>query len=197
MRIGAWSGLVATENLRLTVGVLAGLPTGDSRESIVREIPNNVPASLVERLNPEVIPDLRNGDGELDLEPRIVLGSSLGFLPSPAQHFMELELGFWWHTDQDEAITYGFKFGTKLPIGFLDRIWWILSIYGVESLASEREVEVVLTGLGNGVSVTAFGFEANVEITSGLSAFLRFDGAFRARALPSSAVISVGLGYSF
>lgn len=203
VRLGAWTGLLATSSLRVTAGVLVGLPTGDDRESIVRTIPPGVrlPPGLVEPLSPEVVPDLRNGDGEFDFEPRIALGSDLAFLPSPFQHFAELEFGVWWHTDQDEALTYSLKLGTKLPYGVLDRVWWILSLYGVESLASEREVEVVLTGLGNGASVTGFGFEASCElITSGparLEAFVRLDGALRARALPSAAMISFGLGASF
>lgn len=199
LRVGAWSGLLQGAGLRLTAGVLFGINSGDDSESIARNLPPGVPPGAIESLPPEVEPELPNGDGEFDVEWRLAFGSDMRWLPDayPLQHYLEAEFGFQYHTDQDEAVTYSLKVGTKLPLGVLSRVWLTASLYGVESFADDEDVEVILTGVGNGASFTAFGLELSVDLGWNLELFARFDSALRARGLPATSVLSAGAGFSF
>lgn len=199
LRVGAWSGLVDAEGFRLAAGVLFGINSGDDSNSVARPLPPGFPPGLVETLPPQIPAQLPNGDGEFDVEWRLAFGSDMRWLPEgyPLWHFVEVEAGFQYHTGLAEAVSYSFKVGAKLPVGVLERVWLIAALYGVESFASEREVEVILTGVGNGVSYTAYGVELVVDVGWGVQVFARVDSALRARALPSTIVLSGGAGYGF
>lgn len=187
LRLGAWSGLLVKPGLRLTAGLLAGIPTGDDSNRI-----NNAP--------PGVLGNLPNGDGEFDLEGRLVLGSDLPWLRAaewPLRHFVEVSLGFLYHTDQHEALTWSLKLGAKLPYGVLERVWLIANLRGLSSLGTKRDVEPILTGFGDAVSYVAYGLELSVELVGPLQLFAGVDSAFAARALPRALLLSVGVAANF
>lgn len=197
-RIGLWSGLV-TAPFRLSAGLLVGLPTGDDVERLRRELPPGISLPPELEFPASVSNNLPNGDGELDVELRLAFGSDMRWLGKdwPLRHYAELELGFVYHTDLDEAVTWSLKLGTKIPGDFAGRFWFTLILFGVESLASEDDVEPILTGFGNGVSFTAFAFEVTARIVAELELSVRVDGALRARALPAGAPITFALSYTF
>lgn len=187
LRVGAWSGLLVAPGLRLTAGLLAGIPTGDDSNRI-----DNAPAG--------VVGNLPNGDGEFDLEGRLVLGSDLPWLAQakwPLRHFVEVSLGFLYHTDQQEAVTWSLKVGTKLPYGVLERVWLIGSVRGLSSLGTKRDVEPILTGFGDAVSYVAYGLELSVKLVGPLELFASVDSAFAARALPRALLFGFGVAANF
>ena len=186
LQLAAWTGLIVERGLRVSAGLLAGVPAGDSDQ----EAPG-APAAFE--------PRLPNGDGELDLEARVAVGSGLPWLQGawPLRHYVEAEVGFRWHAELHDVVTYGLKVGAQLPYGVFERVWLTASVFGVESLATRRDVEPVVTGSGDGVTFTAVAAELSVRLLHGLEVFGRVDGALRARALPSALVATFGVGGSF
>ncbi len=201
IRLGFWSGLL-TRPLRLTAALLLGIPSGDPAPLST----GDDEAQLIAR-------SLPTGDGEVDVEPRLSLGHSFGGARRwPLLHYVVLEAGYWIrtagrsrdplgrtiYTDFADAFTYRAELGSKLPFPFVERFWIILRLMGVESFASELAASFTCaTGLGNGVTYTAYGFEVAGRIVRGLGANLGVDGAFRARCVAAAPNLKVGLTYEF
>lgn len=201
MRLGFWSGLV-TKPLRLSAAFLIGVPSGDPAPLAS----GDDEAQLIAR-------SLPTGDGEVDFEPRLSLGYSFGGVRRwPLQHYLVVEAGYWIRTqgrsrdpqgrfvstDFADAFTYRGELGTKLPFRFVDRFWIILRLAGVESFASDLAASFTCaTGLGNGVTYNAYGFEIAARIVRGLGANFGVDSAFRARCVAAGANLKAGLTYEF
>lgn len=201
MRLGFFSGLL-TQPLRLTAAFLLGIPSGDPAPITAADDE----AQLIAR-------SLPTGDGEVDFEPRLSLGYSFGGKRYwPLQHYIVAEAGYWLRTagrsrdpggrlvrsDFADAFTYRAELGSKLPFVFVERFWLILRLTGVESFASDLAASFTCaTGLGNGVTYTAYGFEIAGRIVRGLGANLGVDGALRARCVAAAPNLKVGLSYEF
>ncbi|MCA9666817.1 MAG: hypothetical protein KC503_14555 [Myxococcales bacterium] len=188
LRIGFWSNVVRWP-LNVSLGVMAGVPTGEARR-LSRGLTGA--EGVVSRT-------LRTGDGEGDVELGIALGRSFGGGGSvwPLEHYVVLQAGYWLRTRGfADALRYRAEFGTRyagLPV--LDRLWVIVRFLGIESFASNAETTDDASGVGSGVTVASWGVEAYVRILGGLGVSFSFAGAFRARALPAGANMTWSLSY--
>jgi hypothetical protein len=203
IRLGFWTGIVS-QPVRLTAAVLAGVPIGDpSPTAGVGAAPE---AELIAR-------SLPTGDGEADVELRLSLGYSFGKVRRwPLEHYMVVEAGYWFrgqghsrdlrgnltYTKFADDFTYKAELGTKLPWRFIDRFWFIFRMVGIESFADNLEASAFCaTGLGNGVSYNAYGFEVAARIYKGLGVNFGIDGAFRARCVAAGANLKAGVTAEF
>ena len=147
MQLGLWSGLL-TAPVRLTAGLLVGLPTGDARPE----------ASTGAAAGAELIArSLPTGDGEGDVQWRLALGHGFGGRGSawPLQHYLRAEVGYWLRTDGfHDAFAYLGELGVKAPYPVIDRLWLTVRLHGVESFASDEQAANSFSGLGDGVTFT-------------------------------------------
>jgi hypothetical protein len=173
VRVGFWTGLL-TSPVRLSLGLLFGLPTGDSGPKARPGADSD--AQITAR-------SLPTGDGEFDVEARLAFGYSFGIRRWLA-HYIVAEAGYWTRTRGfADALTYNFELGIKVPRTFFDRFWIIARFFGVESFASQEEASMTATGLGNGVTYNAFGVQLFGRIWKALGASIGVDSAFRARSI--------------
>jgi hypothetical protein len=187
-RVGLWTGLIA-DPVRLTLGVDVGIPTGDPDPSAGDDADDQAR---------EIARSLPTGDGELDIEPRLVFGWSFGGDLWPLLHYVSASVGYAIRTEGfDDAITYALELGIKIPLPVLDRIWLTARFFGVESFASNEQAARGAVGLGNGVTYTSFGFGLHAELWGGFGALFAVDTAFRARSIVSAIPIRGGLFYQF
>ena len=187
-RLGAWTGLVVTP-VRLSFGLLLGLPTGDSA-------PKAGPGA--DRDAQHIAATLPTGDGEVDVELRLSLGHAFGGAKAgwPLAHYLQVDAGYWLRTAGfADAFTWAFELGTKFPWGFAERFWLIAKVFGVESFASSTEAAATFSGLGNGLTFTAFGVQLHGRIHGGLGAAVQVDGALRARGVAAGANLRFSLTY--
>ena len=202
-RLGLWTGII-TKPVRLTFAWLVGIPIGDPSPSAGAGADGE--ADLIAR-------SLPTGDGEADLELRLSLGYSFGRVRRwPLEHYLVAEAGYWFRgqgrardlnrrltfTQFADDFTYRAELGTKLPWTFLNRFWFILRMSGIESFASDLQAaSTCATGLGNGVTYNAYGFEVAARMYKGLGVNLGLDGALRARCVAAGANLKVGLTAEF
>lgn len=221
LRFGAWTGLV-TSPLRLSLGVIVGAPTGDPLPSPGKEA--EARCDQANRLAEQGAPyDLRacdarlvanslpTGDGEWDVETRLAAGYGFGgYRRWPLQHYVTGELGYWARNASRadplktfaSNITYKIELGIKLPWRFIDRFWFAGRIAGIESFASLEQIQDVggsraSTGLGNGVTYTAYGFDVSGRVYRGLGISFGLDSAFRARLVAASRNLRVAISYEY
>src|SRR5262249_45444113 len=131
-RLGLWTG-VLTEPFRLSLGVIADLPTGDSAPSAGANATSE--AAGIAR-------SLPTGNGRFDLEPSAALGYSFGGGGTfwPLEHYTVLFFGYAPQTKGfADSINYRVELGTRVPITFADRFWLILRLFGTESFASAKD----------------------------------------------------------
>lgn len=203
LRMGFWTGLV-TQPIRLTAAFLAGVPIGDPSPTAGPGA--DAEAELIAR-------SLPTGDGEADFELRLSFGYSFGKKRRwPLEHYLVAEAGYWFRTtghSRDlngnltfskfaDDFTYKAELGTKLPWRFIDRFWFIGRVAGIESFASSiQAASTCATGLGNGVTYVAYGFEVSARIYKGFGANFGGDSAFRARCVAAGANWKFGLFVQF
>jgi hypothetical protein len=188
-RLGLWSGLVE-KPVRFSVALLVGIPTGDSA-------PSAGPSADADAQ--QIARSLPTGDGEWDVEWRASLGYSFGGARRwPLIHYLVAEAGYWLRTNgYADAFTYKLELGVQFPWKFVERFWLMGRLTGVESFATQKQASMGATGLGNGVTYTAYGVELYGRIYRGLGASLGIDSAFRARSLPAAAQLKVGVSYQW
>lgn len=189
LRLGVWTGLF-TSPLRVTLGFLMGLPVGDPKPQ------PGVGADHDAKLLAAFLP---TGNGDFNFEPRLSLGYSFGGVRRwPLLHYAIAEVGYWIRTEGiADGVTYRAELGTKLPFVFVDRFWLVVRLAGVESFASNQETAQTPTGLGNGVTYTAYGFDVAGRIYKGLGASIGADGAFRARAVAAAVNLRLAVSYEY
>lgn len=184
-----------TEPFRITAGIDVGLPTGDQN-----------PQSDGDVEAQQVAASLPTGDGEFDVEPKILLGYSVSSTSWPVRHYFTASLGYQIRTSASidgerqsfaDAISYSLEVGTKVPISFLERIWFTARFFGVESFASNEESARGAVGLGNGVTYTSLGFGIQAEVYAGFGVMLQADLALRARSIISAIPVRGGISYEF
>jgi hypothetical protein len=188
-RLGLWTGLV-DKPVRFSFGFTAGFPTGDP-------LPKAPPGSdsdaqLIAR-------SLPTGDGEFDFETRFALGYSFGGKPRwPVVHYLVAEAGIWFRTAGfAHSFVYKAELGTRFPWKVIDRFSFALRVVGVESFASNQEAAMNATGLGNGVTYLAPGFEISARIVKGFGASIGLDSALRGRSVAAASQLKVGLAYQW
>jgi len=203
LRMGFWTGLV-TNPVRLTAAFIAGVPIGDPS-------PTAGPGAAAEA---ELIArSLPTGDGEADFELKLSFGYSFGKKPRwPLEHYLVAEAGYWFRTQGHsrdlsgnvvfsqfaDVFTYKAELGTKFPWRFIERFWFIVRLAGIESFADGVSAQnTCATGLGNGVTYTAYGVELAGRIYKGLGANIGIDSAVRARCVASGANFKIGLTFQF
>ncbi len=203
LRMGFWTGIV-TQPIRLTAAFLAGVPIGDP--SPTAGVGADAEAELIAR-------SLPTGDGEADFELRLSFGYSFGKKRRwPLEHYLVAEVGYWFRTtghsralngsltfsEFADDFTYKAELGTKFPWRFIERFWFIIRLAGIESFASSvQAANTCATGLGNGVTYTAYGLELAGRIYKGFGANIGIDEANRARCVAAGANLKVGLTLQF
>jgi hypothetical protein len=185
-KVGLATGLI-TDPIRLTIGAYVGLPTGDPDPSAGPDADDQAH---------EIARSLPTGDGEWDFEPRILFGWSYSGDDWPLQHYVSAYVGYALRTNSfSDAFTYWLELGTKIPVVVLDRIWWSIRFYGVESFGGTDAPAA--PGLGDGVTYTSLAFSLSAEIYGGFGLLFGVDTAFRARNIISAIPIRGGLFYQF
>jgi len=186
-RLGAWTGLV-TKPLRFSLGTTFGIPFGDAH-----------PRASGDVAAQQIAASLPTGSGDFNVEWRLALGYSFGRARRwPVGHYLVVEAGYWLRTAGiSDAFVYRVELGTQFPWRFVDRFTVIFRLTGVESFAPTSALTTASTGLGNGVSVTAPGFELYGRIWRGLGAAFAVDGAVRARSLPAADQFKASLSWQY
>lgn len=189
LRFGLWSGIWVHGNMRLAVGMLFGVPSGDAE-----------PAVGGDGQRQGIARSLPTGDGEFDVEARLAFGTSFGGPGTfwPLVHYVRAEAGYWLRTNGfADAFNYHFELGLQAPWPIVRRFWLIARLFGSESFASPEEAATAFSGLGNGVSYASYGLEIYLHIWQGIGVSGAFTGAFRARNLPAGAQLKAALSMEF
>ena len=185
LRVGAFTGLV-TDPLRLSVGVLVGIPTGDDEPSAGAD------ADGFARATAALLP---TGDGEVDTAFVVALGRSFGGGGYPFWHYATANVGYWLRGEEiTDAITWGLEFGTSPAAPGWDRLSLALRLLGVEPLETS-EMGVRFSGLGDGVSYTSVGAELSVRTVDALRVGLGYETAIAATSLPAAAAFKFLLSW--
>jgi hypothetical protein len=187
-RVGLWTGIV-TSPIHLSLGLTLGIPAGDRSPRVPG---GDAEAQVIAR-------SLPTGDGEWDVEARLAAGHTFGKKRRwPLEHYVVAELGYWLRTSGfSDAVVYRLELGTKIPYGVVERFWFIVKLTGVESFASDKEASAAFSGLGNGVTYTAYGFDLYGRIYRGLGADVGLDSALRARSIAAGVQLKVGVSYQY
>lgn len=188
LRVGAWTGLVEAGAFRLSAGLLVGLPTGDDQPQADGDDPS---ADDIATLLP-------TGDGEIDIEPRLIAGYSFGGGGWTLAHYLVAEAGYWIRNEGiSDGITYRLELGTQVARKHIDRVWLIGRFYGLESLASDEEAGRGFSGLGQGVTHTSLGADVYVRVWDTLGVSTGLATAVRARNIISAAPFRATISYTF
>jgi hypothetical protein len=164
-RIGAWSGVV-TRPVRLALGATLSVPVGSPTTRDVEA------------------PHLELGAGELALDARASFGWSWpGGRRWPLRHYFIVEAGYWLRQYFADAFVYRVEIGLQLPWRVVERVWLVGRVFGVESFASRARATADPTGLNDGFTVVAPGFEGVMRLWRGLAVSAGFETAVRARAV--------------
>lgn len=175
-QLGVWTGLIE-KPVRLSAGILVGLPTGDPSPSAG---PNATPEQEA------IARSLPNGDGEVDVNFRLALGYGFGGGKWPFQHYVLAEIGYAIRTEGlTDQFVYRAEFGARVDRTGWDRVLLIGRLQGVELLGDPTE-PLTFTGLRE-FAVLSPGFEVLVRAWDQLNIGFALDGAFRAQNLPASA----------
>lgn len=185
LQVGAWIGLLQDHH-NVALGVRVGIPTGD-------------PDPEVESDNPQVqiiAASLPTGDGEVDITPMLAYGTSFGGASWPLQHYLTASFGYQIRTEGfQDALEYRLELGTRLELSVLDRVCIKTAFSGLEPLGAVDGNG--FSGLGSGVTYTAFSVGFAVDIWSGFGMSAAIEGAFRARRIIGAAPVSLALFYDF
>jgi hypothetical protein len=164
-RLGAWTGVVERP-VRLSLGATATMPIGSPTPRDVQ--PGGLPL----------------GSGEFSLDLRAAFGWSWpGGRRWPLRHYFVVEAGYWRRQIFADSFVYRAEVGVQLPWRVVDRVWLIGRLFGVESFASDARATADPTGLNDGFTVVAPGFEGVVRLWRGLAVGAGFETALRARAV--------------
>lgn len=175
LRVGVWSEVIQTPALRVLGGVQVGLPTGDADPSSGE---GNGVNDLVARTLP-------TGDGEFDLEPTLLLSGELSARGYPLRHYWVAGGGYWVRTNGfSDAVSYRGELGTQLALPGWSWLWLTARIRGVQAFEQAQAGSVGGgVGIGNGVSYTVLGGEAQVRLPLGFGLGLGVDGPVAGRGV--------------
>lgn len=176
-QLGAWTGLV-DKPVRLSAGLLVGIPTGDSS-------PSAGPDATPEQ--DAVARSLPNGDGEVDVTFKLALGYSFGGGKWPFRHYVLADVGYAVRTrGLTDQFVYRAELGATVDRNGWDRILLILRLQGAELLGNPTPEPFTFTGLRE-FAVTSPGFEVRVRVWDQINVGFALAGAIRAENLPAAA----------
>lgn len=185
LRLGAWTGLLQGAH-NLSLGLQVGLPTGDANpgEGIEDNDARNIAA---------VLP---TGDGNLDVTPTLAYGIGFGGGAWPLQHYLSTSVGYMLRTEgAADSLEYRAELGINAPYPIIERVWFVVSLSGLEPLGDPKERG--FAGLGDGVTYTGTSLGANIDIWHGLGVMFRLEAAFRARNIIAAPPFKAGLYWNF
>jgi len=192
LRLGLWTGLL-TSPIRLSAGVLVGVPSGDPRPEA-----GDADAQLIAN-------SLPTGDGEIDAELAVAAGYGFGGNVWPLRHFLQAQVGYWLRTkprevafgvakDFPDSFNWALEIGTSWPgIPVVERLLLVVKLYGTTPFGDASTAE--FSGLGGGVSHTSFALALHGRLWRGLGLSVTMAGAFAARNLPAGAQYTFALSY--
>ncbi|MBK8010218.1 MAG: hypothetical protein IPK13_02660 [Deltaproteobacteria bacterium] len=211
LKVGLFSGIVQEGAFRLSVGAVLGVPTGDDaptpgESSSTGTNGNGNGNGNGDIEGPSVDADARliarslpTGDGEFDL--RFVVATGYALAPRegwPVHHYVSGSVGYWTRTRGfSDAMTYDLEIGSRIDTTFLERVWWVARLQGVESFASAADAQAGFAGLGDGVTYTSLGFKASLRVVDGVAASVGVDTAIRARSIIAAVPIRAGIAYDW
>jgi hypothetical protein len=176
-RLGFWTGVV-TEPVRISLGFVTGLPTGDPRPDA---------GAGADRDALLIAASLPTGDGEWDFSPRVALGWSFS-----GGNYLLAETGYALRTQNfADAIDYRLEVGVR----FFERFLLIGKFYGTESFASTATVQDGFSGLGNGVTHTSFGAAIHARLINRFGVSIGADTAVRARGIVAATPLRFGVSW--
>ena len=178
-RLGAWTGVVERP-VRLSLGATVTMPLGTP-----------TPASVQ-------APRLPLGSGEFSLDARAAFGWAwAGGRRWPLRHYLVVEAGYWRRQRFADSFVYRAEVGVQLPWRVVERVWLVGRVIGVESFASKARATDDPTGLDDGFTVLAPGFEGIVRVWRGLSVGAGFETAVRARAVAAGKQVHAGVSWQW
>ncbi len=178
-RFGAWSG-VAVWPVRVALGATLTVPLGSPTPRDAQ--PGRLPL----------------GSGEFSVDVRAAVGWAWPGGPRwPLRHYFLVEGGYWRRQIFADSIVYRAEAGVQLPWRVVERVWLIGRLIGVESFASTARATADPTGLDDGFSVLAPGFEAVARLWRGLSVGAGFETALRARAVAAGKQVHATLSWQW
>jgi hypothetical protein len=164
-RLGAWTGVIERP-VRLSFGATVTVPLGTPTPADVQP------------------PRLPLGSGEFSVDLRAAFGWAWpGGRRWPLRHYFVVEAGYWRRQLFADSFVYRAEVGVQLPWRVVERVWLVGRVIGVESFASNARATADPTGLDDGFTVVAPGFEAVVRAWRGLAVGAGFETAVRARAV--------------
>ncbi|MFN3200596.1 MAG: hypothetical protein ACE366_19510 [Bradymonadia bacterium] len=188
LQAGLWVGLLQDGPIKLSAGLVVGLPTGDERPDAEGDDPV---ADDIARLLP-------TGDGEVDYEPRIIAGYGFGGGPWPLRHYVVGELGYAIRGEGiDDGIRYRLELGSQIARPGWDRFWLLTRLHGLESFASDEEAGRGFSGLGQGVTHTSVGAELYGRVVDSFGISVGTDVPVRARNIIAGLPVRASLSYTF
>lgn len=187
LRLGVWSELLRLGPAKLLSGVQIGLPTGDSAPEASDGNPVN---ELVARTLP-------TGDGEVDIEPSVVLSVKLSHPTYPLRHYVAAQGGYWLRTEGfSDAVSYRAELGTQIAHESWDWLWLIGRVRGVQAFEAAEPGSVGGgIGIGNGVSYATVGGEAQARLPFGVGLGLGADVPVAGRGVLDAAAFRTILSF--
>lgn len=187
LRVGALTEWWRIGSVRLLSGLHFGLPTGDPE-----------PSGGSDDVSELVARSLPTGDGEFDIEPSLRLTGQLDFEDYPLRHYWIVSGGYWIRTDGFvDAVTYGAELGTQVASPGWDRVWLIVRSRGVEALESVDQSSSGGIGVGNGISFTVLGAEAQVRLPAGFSLGVGAEAPLQGQGILDAVAVKSLLGFEF
>jgi hypothetical protein len=178
-RFGVWSG-VLVHPVHLAVGATLTAPLGSPTPHDAQ--PGRLPL----------------GSGELALDVRASFGWSWpGGRRWPLRHYFVVEAGYWRRQIFADSFVYRAEVGVQLPWRVVERVWLVGRVLGVESFASTARATADPTGLDDGFTVVAPGFEAVVRLWRGLAVSAGFETALRARAVAAGKQVHASVSWQW
>lgn len=181
--VGAFTGILQSGPLRLSAGLLLGLPTGDSDPSAGIDDPQ---AGIIAA-------SLPTGSGAFSLTPKIALGTSFGSGAYPLRHYATGSVGYLAWFGFSDSLTYQAELGTKLAR--FDRVTLRLGLNGLEPI---EEVPVSsFSGVGEGIAFTAWSVGVSVDLFGDVGLAANVGSALRAKSIISAVPVSASVYWSF
>lgn len=175
LRLGAFSELLHFGPGKLLAGLQVGLPTGDSA-------PSSGDGNSVNELVARTLP---TGDGEVDIEPSLLLSANLSSPGYPLRHYVAVQGGYWIRTEGfSDAVSYRAELGSQVADDDWDWLWLIGRVRGVQAFEQAEAGSLGGgVGIGNGVSFTLLGAEAQAKLPHGFGLGLGVDVPVQGRGV--------------
>lgn len=186
IRLGAWTGILELP-VRLSAGVLVGLPTGDSAPSAG---PNADPIAQITARS------LPTGDGETDVTLATAIGHGFRVDGTSLEMFVQGLLGYAIRTTGfTDQLVYRAEVGARIRENVLERFLLIVRFNGAELFGSPANVSGV-AGVGDGIRFTTFAPELFIDVHEGFGLGIGGEVPLRATNLPAGPLLKLSASYT-